>query len=635
MEGIVVENRSENIINSHTSKIVEESLNSVDDSRNKNIDLITTENDLTIESNKLVVEDNKLKFKTKKARDIFQRIQTKIKKHFTLKESVDLLEKFNPITNKKIILKRQSLVKKFLKDVGQISDIDEVQLLLQQAINLEKNVEKRHTNIVIAFGDEDSYDEFKSILGEKYFVTLVQTEHDLLSITHYEEIRYVKSEQDILLGMVEELDQAIIFSNKFTLEELAPELYTDFIELNNTSLEALNQLSNIINFKIKIPTIDIKKNSFTEIGTELETIKEELQKYIQERIVKEQFSGDNIISIIQNNHSLLAKLNEKSQQEITEKKTDLLKYLENKYGLSFNSIITIDNVGKVLIDEIELENLQKSFLSKQQQNKSIQKQQIAKDAKLLLNSYDEIIRRVKLLDLKISLSLFFKEYELELPKIDGEGIEFVYGRNMNLLNPVPIEYYVGKDEKVAIITGANSGGKTTLLELLMQIQLLAQMGLGVPAKNTRIGVIGELYYFSKSKGSVNAGAFETLLKQFANISEDNSKKLILADEIESVTEPDVAAKIIKGIVNHSKQNVNNLLVLVTHMGKELEKLGVEARFDGIEAKGLDKNYNLVVERNPVIGKIARSTPQLIIERLAKKETNNFYSYLHNLLLIKD
>ena len=43
----------------------------------------------------------------------------------------------------------------------------------------------------------------------------------------------------------------------------------------------------------------------------------------------------------------------------------------------------------------------------------------------------------------------------------------------------------------------------------------------------------------------------------------------------------------------------------------------QRRIDGIEAKGLDENLDLIVDRTPKFGCLARSTPELIVERLAK------------------
>ena len=59
------------------------------------------------------------------------------------------------------------------------------------------------------------------------------------------------------------------------------------------------------------------------------------------------------------------------------------------------------------------------------------------------------------------------------------------------------------------------------------------------------------------------------------------------------------------------------MVIATHIGREIkEHLPNGARIDGIEAKGLDENYELIVNHNPILGKLAHSTPELIIEKMA-------------------
>ena len=55
-------------------------------------------------------------------------------------------------------------------------------------------------------------------------------------------------------------------------------------------------------------------------------------------------------------------------------------------------------------------------------------------------------------------------------------------------------------------------------------------------------------------------------------------------------------------------------IIVTHMAKEL-MLYTDVRVDGIEAKGLDENYDLIVDRTPKMNYLARSTPELILKRI--------------------
>ena len=64
------------------------------------------------------------------------------------------------------------------------------------------------------------------------------------------------------------------------------------------------------------------------------------------------------------------------------------------------------------------------------------------------------------------------------------------------------------------------------------------------------------------------------------------------------------------------------------MGYEIQKnLPQLARIDGIEAKGLDENYELIVSHNPILGRLAHSTPELIIEKMAKLNENEYISWI--------
>jgi dsDNA-specific endonuclease/ATPase MutS2 len=54
------------------------------------------------------------------------------------------------------------------------------------------------------------------------------------------------------------------------------------------------------------------------------------------------------------------------------------------------------------------------------------------------------------------------------------------------------------------------------------------------------------------------------------------------------------------------------------MAREIKEVTeTPVRIDGIEAQGLDENLELVVDRTPRFGYLARSTPELIVERLTK------------------
>jgi len=126
---------------------------------------------------------------------------------------------------------------------------------------------------------------------------------------------------------------------------------------------------------------------------------------------------------------------------------------------------------------------------------------------------------------------------------------------------------------------------------------------------------------------MDAGAFETTIKDFSAVANKNNK-IVLADEMESITEPGASAKIISGLLEELDDN-NGLGIFVSHLAESILKNTThKIRVDGIEAKGLDEHLNLIVDRNPRYNYLARSTPELIVERLARKyEDIAFYRKL--------
>jgi dsDNA-specific endonuclease/ATPase MutS2 len=182
---------------------------------------------------------------------------------------------------------------------------------------------------------------------------------------------------------------------------------------------------------------------------------------------------------------------------------------------------------------------------------------------------------------------------------------------------------------VALLSGVNSGGKTSLLDLISQIVILAQMGLPVPAESCRISLFEQLYYFSKSRGTLSAGAFETAMRKFA-VVENEKRKLVLADELESITEPGASARIIACMLDELNRR-GSAAVFVSHLAEDVRRFSeTPVRVDGIEAEGLDENNCLVVCRSPRYNYLAKSTPELILDRLVrttKGQEKEFYSRL--------
>lgn len=218
-------------------------------------------------------------------------------------------------------------------------------------------------------------------------------------------------------------------------------------------------------------------------------------------------------------------------------------------------------------------------------------------------------------DADFALGCFAARYDLHTPDF---GTRFMLRHSVHLsLAARPgvtrIHYELGGDARLAVLTGANSGGKTTLLEHLAQIAIMARLGLPVVGE-VQVPWFDEIHLVTANKG-LDAGAFETFLRGFLPIVEGDSKRLVLADEIESVTELEAAGRILGFFLDRLAAS-SSMAVLVTHMAAHiLGHVAANVRVDGIEATGLDAENQLIVDRCPKMGVLARSTPELIVQRM--------------------
>lgn len=216
-------------------------------------------------------------------------------------------------------------------------------------------------------------------------------------------------------------------------------------------------------------------------------------------------------------------------------------------------------------------------------------------------------------DYAFALGSFALEYGLEPAHFGKElRVEGAIHLNLARTSGVPIAYLLDRENQVALLTGANSGGKTTLLETLGQIAILAHLGLPVNAKEATVPPVEGVYFFTQ-KRSLDAGAFESFLKGFLPIVTSKGAKLVLADELEAMTELEAASKIVGTFIELLK-DTGSFGVCVTHMAEQVSQY-TSVRIDGIEARGLDEHMNLVVDRSPRMNYRARSTPEFILRRL--------------------
>jgi DNA mismatch repair protein MutS2 len=231
----------------------------------------------------------------------------------------------------------------------------------------------------------------------------------------------------------------------------------------------------------------------------------------------------------------------------------------------------------------------------------------------------------------LSLGRFAAENGHVRPTLVEDGIAVRNARNPFLDGDVqPVSYGVGSHaladdpgvasadappagDRVSVLTGANSGGKTTLLETLCAVALLASMGLPVPADAAEVGTFDRIV-FHRRHASFNAGVLESTLKSVVPPLVADGRTLMLVDEFEAITEPGRAADLLNGLVTLTVDR-GALGVYVTHLAEDLSPLPETARIDGIFAEGLTNDLELRVDYQPRFGTIGKSTPEFIVSRL--------------------
>ncbi|MFB6080118.1 MAG: helix-hairpin-helix domain-containing protein [Haloferacaceae archaeon] len=240
-----------------------------------------------------------------------------------------------------------------------------------------------------------------------------------------------------------------------------------------------------------------------------------------------------------------------------------------------------------------------------------------RDARAAVEAVDEAAMR-------LSLARFSDAYDLRRPTFVADGLAVEGARNPFLLageeTVQPVDYAVGahdlsppSDDRVAVLTGANSGGKTTLLETLCAVTTLAAMGLPVPAERAAVGRI-DAVVFHRRHASFNAGVLESTLRSVVPPLTTGGRTLMLVDEFEAITEPGRAADLLNGLVELTVDR-EALGVYVTHLADDLSPLPDPARVDGIFAEGLTGDLDLRVDYQPRFRTLGRSTPEFIVSRL--------------------
>lgn len=304
--------------------------------------------------------------------------------------------------------------------------------------------------------------------------------------------------------------------------------------------------------------------------------------------------------------------------------------LRERTGIAFQPFVAAFPIG---VDDNEVEQVTSSIETRALVTTFEARRALATRLEPLRGAIEAEVSHWLAFDADFALGCFALHHDLAPARFGGE-LRFTASLHLDLAGRAdaqPVSYHLGGDANVALLTGANSGGKTTLLEQIGQTVLLARLGLPVPGRDVTVPWVDELHYVT-ARRSLDAGAFETFLRTFLPLAGGDAARLILADEVEAITEPDAAGRILAFFCDRAARNPRGLAILVSHMAPQvLRHTTAPVRVDGIEATGLDGEGHLVVDRTPRMGQLARSTPELIIQRLASQGRNGERALFADLL----
>lgn len=194
--------------------------------------------------------------------------------------------------------------------------------------------------------------------------------------------------------------------------------------------------------------------------------------------------------------------------------------------------------------------------------------------------------------------------EMTLPQLveaDHHRIHLLNARNPVLAKQNP--EYVGndftlEDEKLVLVTGPNSGGKTAFCKTVSQIQLLSQIGCLVPAKKAVLTVADRIFYQPPEISHLDdgEGRFGTELKRTRDIFlVTTAKSLVVLDELSEGTtfeeKLESSSNVLEGfyrkgnstiLITHNHQLVDNFVGKGIGLPRQVEFANGEPTYKLIE-----------------------------------------------------
>ncbi len=220
------------------------------------------------------------------------------------------------------------------------------------------------------------------------------------------------------------------------------------------------------------------------------------------------------------------------------------------------------------------------------------------------------------LDLIVAKVRFARDLELRCPDVNDDGVLDVRGARHPLLldmqrrrkaagepteHIVPIDYRLGRDFLLLIITGPNTGGKTVTLKTVGVINLMLQSGLPVPVgPGSSVGLFSTILIDIGDEQSMaqSLSTFSAHLNRLMEmLRKAGPRTLLLIDELGAGTDPDEGAAIGRAMLDELVR-LDTRCMVTTHFGalKGFALMNPRAENASVEfdVRTLRPTYHLVI-----------------------------------------
>ena len=214
-----------------------------------------------------------------------------------------------------------------------------------------------------------------------------------------------------------------------------------------------------------------------------------------------------------------------------------------------------------------------------------------------LGRMQKTAKEIAFLDACLSLAKVAMQEQYVRPKINEEGnLTIVDGRHPvveKLLQDqsfVPNDARLGKEEKIAIITGPNMAGKSTYMRQVALIVLMASIGSFVPAKRADIPICDRIFTRVGASDDLASGqsTFMVEMSEVSNILRNATEdSLLILDEIGRGTSTFDGLSIAWAVVEYLAREIKAKTLFATHY-HELSVL--EGKLENV------KNYCIAVSK---------------------------------------